>query len=290
MEDNRGTWGDNIILAIETTGQQCSVALIDEWGKLRQESSVDQLNHLTNLIPMIDKIIKDNEFTINDVKAIAVSEGPGSFTGIRIGVSTARALAQTLNLPTVGVPTLRTFIEPYLGGDYPAKNLGKTKGDQLLICPMFDARREEIYGAAYLLCWDADDIPVDILPVDIIPQGAYDLNTYFGFLKEYLNKRSENCIQKKETRERFHIKFMGDGAIRYGQQIDENMSEITDSSSNGDMTYDVETGKKAYQSAEKVAKLALKLYNEKAFKKYEDLHPVYLRKAEAERKLEQGLL
>ncbi len=308
---NRETWGENLILAIETTGQKCSVALIDEKGKPQEESSSDQLNHLTNLIPMINELLLKNKLTIKDIKAIAVSEGPGSFTGIRIGISTARALAQCLNLPAIGVPTLRSFVEPYL-------DLFPIHGQApLLICPMFDARREEIYGAAYLLrpnsketcaltdngAPDSDSDPSYFSrgissdgPVDIIPQGAYELHRYLQFLKDYLKEYFGTCAKpctqdevSKGFKQGIYIKFMGDGTVRYSQEISKKMSEIISEFPITDIKYELETGKNAAQSAEKVAMLSLKLYNKKELKLFEDLQPVYLRKAEAERKLEQDL-
>lgn len=98
------------LLTIETTGASASVALSDQEGNRILEISSERMNHLQNLMTMIQSVLKKRSLQISDVTAIAVSEGPGSFTGIRIGVSAARALAQALSLPVIPVPTLQSFV------------------------------------------------------------------------------------------------------------------------------------------------------------------------------------
>ncbi len=124
------------ILAIETTGAEASVAVINDEGEVFMETSDKKMSHLQNLMPMMDILLKNRGLTIGDINCIAVSEGPGSFTGIRIGVSSARALAQALGIMTVGVPTLKSFL--YHVPDY--------RG---IVCPILDARRNQVYGGAY---------------------------------------------------------------------------------------------------------------------------------------------
>ncbi len=92
--------------------------------------------HASRLMPMIDEVLKDAHLTITEMEAIAVGLGPGSFTGLRIGIATAKGLAMALNKPIVGIPTL----------DALAHNLSCKLG---LICPILDAKRGEIYAALY---------------------------------------------------------------------------------------------------------------------------------------------
>ncbi|MBQ3184720.1 MAG: tRNA (adenosine(37)-N6)-threonylcarbamoyltransferase complex dimerization subunit type 1 TsaB, partial [Firmicutes bacterium] len=87
------------ILAIETTGAFASVALMKDDKIIGHVSGNDRFSHLQNLMPQVETVIKENELSIGDIDLIAVSNGPGSFTGIRIGVSTARALSQILDIP-----------------------------------------------------------------------------------------------------------------------------------------------------------------------------------------------
>ena len=111
------------ILAMETTGPNASAALlraaepgsapepeiIERAVLLGQQTSYEAKNHLKNLMPLIQKLLTTCGVEKSQLTHIAVSVGPGSFTGIRIGVSTARALAQALQLPCIAVPTLEVF-------------------------------------------------------------------------------------------------------------------------------------------------------------------------------------
>ncbi len=83
------------LLAIETTGAFASVALLEDDCVLEHIQGHDRFSHLQNLMPQVKEVLENHKLSINDVSAIAVSKGPGSFTGIRIGVSSTRALARS---------------------------------------------------------------------------------------------------------------------------------------------------------------------------------------------------
>ena len=241
------------ILAIETTGPKASVAIINDEGTIEEEVSIQKLNHLQNLMPMIDVLLKKCRLTINDMSYIAVSEGPGSFTGIRIGVASARALAQALAIDTISVPTLKSF----------AFNVPDYKG---IICPIFDARRSQVYGAAYK--WmDSDAIQ------ELVAGNAYDL-------KELLEKLEEIKIPEAKN----EIMFFGDGIKAYKGQI----LSWQDLSLNDNMQVLFAKEPIMQQKASSVARLAYQIYLAGEMKNFIDLKPVYLRKAEAERKLEEN--
>lgn len=127
------------ILAIETTGAKPSVALIRENEEAVVIFTEEELNHLQNLIPMTDELIGKTGVKFSEFTAIAVSVGPGSFTGIRIGISTVKALAQVYNLEIIPVPSL-------LAMAYSSKE--NQNGE--IICPMIDARRDQVYGGAFM--------------------------------------------------------------------------------------------------------------------------------------------
>ena len=97
------------ILAVDTTGPLCSVALLEKNKILAVRSSKEQKNHLKDLMPLIKDLLDSVQIHKSKLNYIAASIGPGSFTGIRIGVATARALAQVLDIPAVAVPTLDAF-------------------------------------------------------------------------------------------------------------------------------------------------------------------------------------
>ncbi|MCK4648357.1 tRNA (adenosine(37)-N6)-threonylcarbamoyltransferase complex dimerization subunit type 1 TsaB [bacterium] len=148
-----------LVLGIETSTMTGSVALMDEErliaeytlnlprrskerrvgvGVYPEESGalLRRKTHTSRLMSIIDRILKDAFVAIKDLDGIAVSLGPGSFTGLRIGIATAKGLAQGLNIPIVGIPTL----------DGLAFNLFYCKD---LICPILDARKGEVYCAWY---------------------------------------------------------------------------------------------------------------------------------------------
>lgn len=146
------------ILAIETTGPVGSVAVIDAGDartsdgaysscsaggseKVPMKITTQTMSHLKNLIPMAAELLEEKHIDKNDICAVAASAGPGSFTGIRIGVTTARALSQAWNVPCISVPTLELFRE----------KCGKNRSDGS-VCVIFNARRGQVYGA----CYDSD--------------------------------------------------------------------------------------------------------------------------------------
>lgn len=146
------------ILAVETTGPYCSVAVLDDDNNLTEVNGREVMGHLKNLTPMIQEGLAQSGLKLDDMDFIAVSEGPGSFTGIRIGVSTARALGQALGKKIMPVPTLAAF------------GCGECEGD-VTVCPMLDARRSQVYAGAYR---DMEEI---------ITGGPYMLDEFMEMLK-----------------------------------------------------------------------------------------------------------
>lgn len=246
------------ILAIETTGAEASVAFISENGNVFEESSKERLNHLQNLMPMIDKLLIKCKLTIDDISHIAVSEGPGSFTGIRIGVSSARALAQCLGVETIGVPTLKTFAFAT-----------EVCVDGTILCPIFDARRSQVYSGGYLWEKDADG---KAQCKQHILDDAYDLGELLTLLEPYEK-----------------VKFFGDGIDVYEEEILQWRDRFHEANLNSKKQVFFAGEEERTQRASWVAKLAYLLQKEGNCKSFFDLKPVYLRKAEAERKLEESL-
>lgn len=249
------------ILAIETTGAEASVAVINDKGEVFMEASDQKLNHLQNLMPMMDILLEKCGMSIDDVNYIAVSEGPGSFTGIRIGVSSARALAQALGLQTISVPTLKSFLY----------NVPEYKG---ILCPIFDARRSQVYGGAFQ--WGQNE---DL--IEVVPGAAYDLDELLGLLETTIRQRL-SAGQPDQENNTIEITFFGDGIIPYREQI----IKWQGISFKDDIHVRFAEEDVMLQRASSVARLALELYREGKIKCFYDLKPVYMRKAEAERKLE----
>ena len=125
-----------LILAFETTAKAGSVALLED-GKLLAESYQNTgLTHSQTLMVMAEDMLKAAGKTMADVSAVAVAEGPGSFTGVRIGVAAAKGLSWGGELPCCGVSTLEAM----------ARTLGAWQG---YVCPVMDARRSQVYNALF---------------------------------------------------------------------------------------------------------------------------------------------
>ncbi|NLT96266.1 MAG: tRNA (adenosine(37)-N6)-threonylcarbamoyltransferase complex dimerization subunit type 1 TsaB [Clostridia bacterium] len=125
-----------IILSIDSATPVAGVAVIDQ-NTILAESFLNTGNtHSEQLLPLIDRTLREVKLSLNDLDAIAVSIGPGSFTGLRIGLATAKGLAQVSGLKLVAVPTL----------DALAQNLADLDG---YICPILNARKGEVYTALY---------------------------------------------------------------------------------------------------------------------------------------------
>ncbi len=128
------------ILSIDTSSNVCSVAVHEDGNILGFKESESVNSHSENLTVFIDDLLSELSLTLPDLDAIAVSEGPGSYTGLRIGVSTAKGLCYALGIPLVNVKTLAslTFLA-----------LEKTNGAIGIYSPMLDARRMEVYHALF---------------------------------------------------------------------------------------------------------------------------------------------
>ena len=125
-----------LILAFESSAKPASAALVKDGQLLSQYMQCSALTHSRTLLPMAEDMLKNAELRLSDVNLIAVAHGPGSFTGIRIGVATVKGLAWAAEKPCVGVSTLEAMAWHGLAvGGY--------------ICPVMDARRSQVYNALF---------------------------------------------------------------------------------------------------------------------------------------------
>jgi len=148
-----------LILSIETATRICSVAL-HESGKLVAGEEVDrERSHSEQLVPMIQRLFSRGDYQLKDLDGIAISEGPGSYTGLRIGTSTAKGICYALDVPLIGVNTLM------------AMAFGASQGAEKrsLYCPMIDARRMEVY----CLLVDEDLKTVEDTEAKILEPGSF---------------------------------------------------------------------------------------------------------------------
>lgn len=175
------------ILAIESTGLVASIAVVEDDNLLGEYTMNHKKTHSQTLLPMLDELSKMIELDLNTLDAIAVSKGPGSFTGLRIGSATAKGLGLALDKPIVPVPTV----------DALGYNLW---GTDKAVCPLMDARRQQAYTGLYE--FENDNLKT------IVPQCAVDIS-------EIIEKVNENGKA---------VIFLGDGVPVFKEYIAEHVT------------------------------------------------------------------
>lgn len=175
-------------LAFDACTKSASCAVFRDGRTLASFCIESGLAHSIHLMPLIDTALKFSSLKMSDVNRILISNGPGSFTGIRIALSAAKGLAHALNLPLVRVTTLKAL--SYRGSSFPG-----------LICPIMDARRERVYGAVY------EGFGGAIL----VEEDQHEMSELLSKIEALLEERPE---LKKEG-----VLFLGDGVEPYLDQI-----------------------------------------------------------------------
>ncbi len=175
------------ILAIESTGLVAGIAVVEDDNLLGEYTMNHKKTHSQTLLPMLDELSKMIELDLNSIDAIAVSKGPGSFTGLRIGSATAKGLGLALDKPIIPVPTV----------DAMAYNLW---GTDKAVCPLMDARRQQAYTGLYE--FENGNLKA------VVPQCAVDIS-------EIIEKVNEN---KKA------VIFLGDGVPVFKEYIAEHVT------------------------------------------------------------------
>lgn len=127
------------ILCLETSGKQCSVALSADGFCSHAIATDGDWSHSEKITLLINQLLKDQSMDFSDLDAIALSKGPGSYTGLRVGASAAKALCYAQEIPLIAIDTLKIISWPHL------TNLN----DDQVIIPMIDARRQEVYYNIY---------------------------------------------------------------------------------------------------------------------------------------------
>lgn len=147
----------NYILNIETATKNCSVSLAKDGQTVMCKEIAEQgYSHAEKLHVFIEDILKEAGITVRDLKAIGISKGPGSYTGLRIGVSAAKGLCYALQIPLISVDTLAVLAQK------------ATQNDGLII-PMIDARRMEVYSAVF----DANHKMIMEVQAEVLSEESY---------------------------------------------------------------------------------------------------------------------
>ena len=227
---------DMRILAVDTATISCSVAIVDG-GSLTAEFTLNRKEtHSRHLMEMIDTILKISGSDLSGVDGFAVTKGPGSFTGLRIGISTIKGLAAASGKPIVGVSSLKALAAqvPYSPN---------------LICPLMDARKGEVYFSRYRFI-----------------NGRLKRQTEEQVTgpENALDDLKESCL------------FVGDGALIYKDIILEKLGALASFAPMPHHTI----------RASVVAHLCMAKFNNKKTDKIENFSPRYIRRSDAELKIE----
>jgi tRNA threonylcarbamoyl adenosine modification protein YeaZ len=259
------------ILAIDTSSKICAVAILED-EKVIDEIILDNgKTHSENLMPILKECLERNNLELKDMNLLAVSVGPGSFTGIRIGIASIKPISEVWNLPVASVTSLETLAknvsdsldnnsneinslntknilsqEIDLNNSNIVKNVSLSKADDITILSLIDAKNNQVYA------------------------GFFDKNCN---LKE--EETAEDIFEVLEKSKKYkNIICVGDGAISHKEKIEEYLKEAN---------IEISFAKNNTQSAANTGKIGFKKFNENDLKNADTILPIYLRKSQAER-------
>jgi len=177
-----------IVLSVDSSSKVATVALLNDDALIGEYILNDKKENSVLLMPMIEKLLKDCNLTVDDIDGFVVSKGPGSFTGLRIGMATIKGLSLGLNKPYISISSLDSLaysISPFHG----------------IICPIMDALRENVYTALFKNENEKLEKILDYTPLDL------------DDLINILNEKDEEVM------------FIGDGLIKHKDYLKENFSK-----------------------------------------------------------------
>lgn len=179
-----------VILSISTSTNICSVSLGNENTIIKELSIHDAKTHSENLMPLIDKLLKTTNNSLKDINYLACDVGPGSFTGIRIGIATIKAISEVHNIPISPISSLQAL----------SYNVNISDG---LICSMIDARNENIYYCTF----DKNHLPTQDLKAEHIDEALNylsNLDNKITFVGNGAIVNKEKIIEKLSSKAIFH--------------------------------------------------------------------------------------
>lgn len=240
------------VLAIDSSGLSATVAVVEDTQTVAEYTINYKKTHSQTLLPMIDEVVKMTELDLNTIDAIAVAGGPGSFTGLRIGSATAKGLGFALNKPLIHVPTV----------DGLAYNV---YGCEDIICPIMDARRNQVYTGIYTFSKKAGT-----------KEGSNLVEPVFQVIKMQMAVSIEELAERL-NRYRRPVVFLGDGVPVYENILAEKLT----------VPYSFAPAYMNRQRAAVVGTLGIQYYKAGKFETAEEHRPDYLRVSQAERERAQ---
>ena len=184
------------ILSIDTSSKICSVSVLENEDVIIEKHILDEKTHSQKLMPLIDEVMKQLKLSVWDFDLYACGIGPGSFTGVRIGVSTIKAFADVSSIPVIGINSLESLAYNALNTNY--------KKNANLICSIIDAKNDNIYFCLYKI--DGNEV------IELLEPSCKNILDLLDILKEY------NAEQ---------ILFVGDGAEKHQYLLSSKFSKST---------------------------------------------------------------
>ena len=178
----------NHLLCIETATTVCSVCITADAEILAHKEINNGFSHAENLHVFIQDILKEANLAIKQINAVAISKGPGSYTGLRIGVSAAKGLCYALQIPLLSIDTLQSM----------AYGVASVKNEDALFCPMLDARRMEVYCAVYDKNLEVIQ-PVNALVLDEKSVEVFNADKPVYFFGDGMPKAKQLLQKNKQT-------------------------------------------------------------------------------------------
>ncbi|WP_029323067.1 tRNA (adenosine(37)-N6)-threonylcarbamoyltransferase complex dimerization subunit type 1 TsaB [Butyrivibrio sp. AE3004] len=235
------------ILALDTSGLVCSVAVMEDDRLLSEFSIQHKITHSELLLPMMEEIKKRISLDLKTIDAVAVSAGPGSFTGLRIGSATAKGLCLAMDKPLIAVPTLDAMAYQFYGSEY-------------VICPMMDARRNQVYTGIY----------------SFVPEKENEKYKETYFSMKII--KSQEAVSVQEIAAELNmlgktVILLGDGIPVYRDQLEELL----------EVNYILAPAHMNRQRASAISSLAQVYMREGKITDADSFAPEYLRASQAER-------
>jgi tRNA threonylcarbamoyladenosine biosynthesis protein TsaB len=228
-----------LVLGMETSTPWASVTIGSEQGIIGSCLISRGASHGSFLMPAVEFLMKEADLTYRNLSAVAVGLGPGLYTGMRVGVATAKTLAQVLSVPIVGVPSLDLLAF-------------EVRYSNKLICPVLDAKRNEVFSAFY----------------KAVPGGVTRVS-------DYVVASPEKLLVEMEARTE-EILLVGNGALLYRHLLETRRKVEFGSIAN------------AFPRATSLVELALPRLFREDFDRMFDLEPLYMRRSDAEINWEKG--
>ncbi len=178
------------ILAVDTSGPVAGVAILRDGQIAYEAAAVNKMTHSVNMLPMIEEALSRSSMDVSEIDYYAAVTGPGSFTGVRIGVSAVKGMAHGAEKPCIGVDALEALAAGVCGTN-------------AVICPIQDARAGQVYGAAF-----RGTFP----PKRLLPDMAEKLTDYLAKVLQVAAADEKLC-------------FLGDGVATYRKAIEEQLGD-----------------------------------------------------------------